>query len=128
MSKKHISLLSSFLIIGGLYNLIVFLVRNNNEASFWISYGFIMFALVVYFAVRLISTTKANSGKTTGLSISVLAGLYLFVEFVMGTIFMFFPQASLVACLIPNAVITALMLLVLIPAMLTYYSTDNLSK
>lgn len=125
MSKKQISLLSSFLIIGGLYNLIVFLVRTNNESSFWISYGFIMFGLVVYFVARFISTTKTNQPKTTGLSISVLTGLYLFVEFVMGTIFMFFPKASLIACLIPNAVITALMLLVLIPAMLTYYSNDN---
>lgn len=125
MKKKTIILLSSLLIIGGLYNLIVFLVRQNNNASFWISYGFIMFALVFFFTARFISTAKENQPKTTGLNISVLTGLYFAVELIMGTIFMFFPKMILVACLLPHAILTAITLLIFIPACLNYYTEEE---
>lgn len=124
-NKRIITLITSFIVVAGLYNLIVFLVRQNNELSFWLSYGFIMFAMIMFFVSLCISGSKSNRGKVTGLSISVLSFLYFAVVLVFGTILMFFPTASLPLCLIPQAVLLAIYLLIFTPAIFSYINSPK---
>lgn len=128
MNKKSIIYLSSIAIILATYNLILFLVRQNNSASFWVSYAFIMFAFVMIFASMIISGTAKNKQKVTGMNIKVLSYYYFIVQFVMGTIFMFFPNLDIKVCLIPSIIILAIYLLVFIPATVLYYAPTNEEK
>ena len=109
----------------GLYNLILFLVRNNNSNSFWLNYGFIMFGFVMFFVSLIIKNTKNNAPKVTGLPIGTLSFLYLAIVFIVGTIFMFFHAISFNVVLIVHCVLAALYLLVYVPAIFNYIGKEN---
>ena len=127
-NKKFIILLTSIIISLGIYNLILFLIKSSSgslyNASFWVSYGFITLAFILFFVSQFIVGSKENLDKVTGMPINVLSFMYLFVAFIMGTIFMFFPASSLIIVLIPHIIIFAIYLLIFIPALLTYYVKD----
>lgn len=122
--RKFITILSSFIILIATYNLIVFLVRKNNEISFWLSYGMIMFAMIMLLLTFVLTNINGNSKKVVGLSTKTLAFYYLAIEFVLGTIFMFFPSMNNIAVIIPHILITALFLLLYVPCA-TQFIDDN---
>lgn len=125
MKKKFITILSSFLIVMGLYNLIVFLVRQNDNISFWFSYGMIMLAFVLTMLTFIVSHYKNNHSRIVGLSTKTLCFYFLILELFMGTIFMFFPNMPAVAVIIPHVIILAVFLLVFIPGLLQYFDLDE---
>ena len=126
--KKFITILSSFIILIATYNLIVFLVRKNNEISFWLSYGLIMFAMVMLLLTFVLTNIGGNHKKVVGLSTKTLSFFYLLVEFIMGTIFMFFPNMNSIAVIIPHIIITALFLLLYVPCATQYMNFDENKK
>ncbi len=123
--KKFITILSSFIILIATYNLIVFLVRKNDEISFWLSYGMIMFAMVMLLLTFVLTNINGNSHKVVGLSTKTLSFFYLAIEFIMGTIFMFFPNMNNIAVIIPHIIITALFLLLYVPCATQFMNIDD---
>lgn len=126
--KKIISILSGFIVLLLSYNLILFLVRKNNNISFWLSYGEIMFASVMFMLAFILTSTRENKPKVVGLSIKTLCFFFLGIEFIMGTIFMFLPNMPTLAVLIPNIVTTALFLLLFTPCALQFIDFDKQDK
>lgn len=126
--KKFITLLLSFIVIIATYNLIVFLVRKNNEISFWLSYAMIMFSVVMLMITFILTNLKDNHKKVVGLNIKTLSFYYLILELIMGTIFMFFPNILAVAVIIPHSLITAIFLLIYIPCALQFISIEDDNK
>lgn len=120
-NKSTIILLCSVVISLGLYNTIVLLLRSSSTTSFWISFAFINFAFVMFFASIAIAKAKTNSSKVVGLSLPTLSSLYASIVFVFGTIIMLIPTASTLLALIPQLVFVAAYMLVFIPAFITYY-------
>lgn len=120
--KKFIAILYSAIVVTGLYNLILFLLNKNWTISFWLNYGFIMFAIVMTFVSMMITNSKNNQNEVKGISIISLSFIYLTLTFVVGTTLMFFPSVGHIVSLIVHVVLASIYSLILVPSILNYYS------
>ena len=124
MDRKKLQLGLIFAIILVSYNIVLFLLTKVMHTSFWVSYIFIMIALIfVMFSFFFVSNEKRKK-QVVGMPVTVLSVLYLCTEFIMGTIFMFF-NLEFSAIFVPQFVLFVLFALCFIPAVL---SPNNYKK
>ncbi len=121
MDKKKLQLLLMFAIVVVVYNIVLFLLAKLFHTSFWVSYAFIMFAIFMCIISFFFVSNEKRKSQVVGMPVTVLSSLYLAVEFIMGTVFMFF-DVSFAAVFVPQFVLCAIYLLCFIPAMM---STKN---
>ena len=121
MDKKKLQLLLMFAIVVVVYNIVLFLLTELFHTSFWVSYAFIMFAIFMCIISFFFVSNEKRKSQVVGMPVTVLSSLYLAVEFIMGTVFMFF-DVSFAAVFVPQFVLCAIYLLCFIPAMM---STKN---
>ncbi len=121
MDRKKIQLGLMFAIAVVVYNIVLFLLAKELHTSFWVSYGFIMFAIVMCVISFFFVSSEKRKSQVVGMPVTVLSSLYVVIEFIMGTIFMFF-DVSFAAVFVPQFVFCAIYLLCLIPAL---FSTKN---
>ena len=121
MDRKKVQLGLMFAIIVVTYNIVLFLLAKILHISFWISYGFIMFSIIMCVISFFFVSSEKRKSQVVGMPVTVLSSLYLAIEFVMGTIFMFF-DLSFAPVFVPQFVLCAVYLLCFIPAIM---STKN---
>lgn len=120
-NKKALVFSIVTLLMLGLYNLIIFLIKSEFPKNFWISYGFISFGFLLVVISSLIANNKINYQKTTGLPITVLSCMYCVLELFLGTIFICIPSARFTLVFLTQIIILVLTLAIYIPSVLTYY-------
>ena len=121
MDRKKVQLGLMFAIIVVVYNIVLFLIAKTLHMSFWVSYGFIMFSILMCVISFFFVSNEKRKSQVVGMPVTVLSSLYFVIEFIMGTIFMFF-NVSFAAVFVPQFVLCAIYLLCFIPAVM---STKN---
>ena len=121
MDKKKLQLGLIFAILFVAYAVVLFLLNKNWTLTFWLSLGFIVVAFAfVMFAFFFVSK-ESRKQQVVGMPVTVLTVMYAVVEFIMGTIFMFF-NVSFAAVFVPQFIVFVLFLLCFVGAM---FSSKN---
>lgn len=115
--------LAVWLIVVAVYNITLFLLVNHfaveffNNINFWILYGSMMFALILWFVFGILD----KNTKLGGLSLlSTFVFIYMILVFIMTTIMFFFTKKILsIAIIIPMLLITGVL------AIFTVFATKN---
>ena len=118
MDRKKVQLGLMFAIVVVVYNIVLFLLARAFHTSFWTSYGFIMFSIVMCVISFFFVSNEKRKSQVVGMPVTVLSSLYLAIEFVMGTVFMFF-DVAFATVFVPQFVLCALYLLCFIPAIMS---------
>lgn len=109
------------ILLAGLYNLILYLTTSFTlpvcSDSFWISYGFFHGAILLTLFSYWISSIKSLNGKVAEIPIVTLAWIYLCIEFILSSIFYFFPSITFNAVFIPQVIVLVLIMITFIPAL-----------
>ena len=124
MNRKKLITTLIFGVILATYLTVLFLLKKEFNMSFWLSFGFIMASFVIMVASFLFVANENRKRQVVGMPVTVLSSLYFAVEFVLGTIFMFF-NLTFVPVFIPQFVLFALFLICYIPAMLSENNYKN---
>lgn len=118
MDRKKVQLSLMFAIVVVVYNIVLFLLAGAFHTSFWTSYAFIMFSIIMCVISFFFVSNEKRKSQVVGMPVTVLSSLYLAIEFVMGTIFMFF-DVAFATVFVPQFVLCALYLLCFIPAIMS---------
>lgn len=118
MDRKKVQLSLMFAIVVVVYNIVLFLLAGVFHTSFWTSYAFIMFSIIMCVISFFFVSNEKRKSQVVGMPVTVLSSLYLAIEFVMGTIFMFF-DVAFATVFVPQFVLCALYLLCFIPAIMS---------
>ena len=100
------------------YLTVLFLVKKEFGTSFWVSFAFVMASFLIVVASFMFVANENRKPQVVGMPVTVLSCLYCVVEFILGTIFMFF-TLDFVPVFIPQFVLFALFLICYIPAILS---------
>ena len=119
MNKKKLQIGLIFAILFVAYNIVLFLLNNNYQISFWISFGFIVVSFVLTMVAFFFVSDEKRKKQVVGMPVTVLTVMYFVVEFVLGTILMIFSSLSFAAVFVPQFVLFVLFLLCFVPAMLS---------
>jgi len=108
------------LMLLGLYNAMLFVFCKHLNETFWISYAFFTFAVVMFVLSLWISSAGTFAGKIMEISIATLAYMHLALEFIISTIFIAFACFSIpfAAVFFPQLFILVLMLIIYIPVLI----------
>jgi Na+/proline symporter len=113
MDKKKLQLGLIFAILFVAYAVVLFLLNKNWTLTFWLSLGFIVVAFAfVMFAFFFVSK-ESRKQQVVGMPVTVLTVMYAVIEFIMGTIFMFF-DVVFAAVFVPQFIVFVLFLLCLL--------------
>lgn len=108
-----------YLILLGLYNLIVFMAFKNRTNVFWISYAFVTIAFAIQIISVLISfETWEVETVFFGIPLASLSVYYLCVMVVVGLLFMIFQKAGATIETIIMCLITGIYLIIAITTVL----------
>lgn len=91
--EKFIYFIGIVCMLCALYNLIVFLLRENYTGTFWISYGFTMVAFVIELLLVIFTREEQKQGKNVFYSIPtfICSTIYLSVQLFVGILCMILP-------------------------------------
>ncbi|MDE6724348.1 MAG: hypothetical protein K2J79_01975 [Ruminiclostridium sp.] len=114
-NKNTIMIGLIYVILLGVFNLLVFTIFKNHSNVFWLSYGFMTLA----FAVQIVSmflAFKTADVETAffGIPLASFSVYYLCAEIVVGALFMIFQQASFTLALVIQVIVLAAFLIVAI--------------
>ena len=126
MNRKKLITGLVFAVLLATYLTVLFLVKKVFDTSFWVSFGFILASFIMVIVSFMFVANENRKRQVVGMPVTVLSCLYFAVEFVLGTIFMFF-TLDFVPVFIPQFVLFALFLVCYIPAILSdkNYKQDN---
>ena len=128
MNKKKVQMGLIFGILYVAYAVVLFLLNKNFELSFWLSFGFItlgfVFMMISYFFVN----NPERKKQVVGMPVTGMSTMYFVVEFVLGTIFMFFPKLGFTAAFIPQFILFVLFALCFVGAMLGSNNYKSINK
>ncbi len=113
-TKLRILILLVLILVIIIYNIVLFIIRNNNGVSFWLSYVFINLALT---QVLISGYYAVNSDNMRLIKIPCL---YLLIEFIVGTVYMFFHKAGFMVVFFPQLILLALFSYVYITQLIKY--------
>ncbi|CAG7653998.1 hypothetical protein PAECIP111802_05646 [Paenibacillus allorhizosphaerae] len=88
-------------------NIIIFLINTNFTTTFWVSYGFIHFAYLML-VISSSSMPKAKNELVFGYPLIYVSSLYFICAFLIGSIFIYFKNASFISSFIPQLIIAGL--------------------
>lgn len=125
-TKSVIGMSLIYLILFGVFNLLVFTIFKRHTSTFWISYVFMTLA----FNVQILSTIfafKVVDIETAffGIPLASLSIFYLCAELVIGSLFMTFQQAGFVLAIVIQVVVFAIFLVV---AILSLMARDTVQE
>ena len=114
-TKNTIGIGLIYVILLGVFNLLVFTIFKNHSNVFWLSYGFMTLAFVVQIASMFLSFEAANvEAVFFGIPLASFSLYYLCAELVIGAIFMIFQRASFTLALVIQVVVLAIFLVIAI--------------
>ena len=121
MDKKKLQLGLIFAILFVAYAVVLFLLNKNWTLTFWLSLGFIVVAFAFGMFAFFFVSKESRKQQVVGMPVTVLTVMYAVIEFVMGTIFLFF-NVSFAAVFVPQFIVFVLFLLCFVGAM---FSSKN---
>ncbi len=125
--KKNILWVAAVSVFVILFNVIFFMALGfTHPKSVWISYGFIHFAYVMMFAVRLF---KRNPGAIYEMPLNYVSVVYFIVEFIVGMIFIYLRSDGFKLALSSQLILAGIYIVVLFSIVIANENTaDSLEK
>lgn len=118
--KANIMTAVIYAIVFAVFNLLVFMIFNQKNSVFWISYAFMCVAFVVQIASVIISFKKPETENIfMGIPVVSLSLYYFFAAMFAGAVFMIFQIAPVKLAIIVQTLILAIYAVVAILATLT---------
>lgn len=117
-----------YVILLGVFNLLVFTLSETRNDVFWLSYGFMTLAFVVQI-VSMFMAFKPADVETAffGIPLASFSIFYLCAELAIGTLFMIFQMASFTLSLIIQVLVLAAFLIVAIISLLSRDTVRQIS-
>lgn len=118
-AKSTVGIGLIYVILLGVFNLLVFTISKNHSPVFWLSYGCMTFAFVVQILSMFLSFKTADVETVFfGIPLASFSIYYLAAELVIGTLFMIFQQASFLLALVIQVLVLAAFLIIAIISLL----------
>lgn len=121
-TKKRTSIMGIliYVIVFAVFNLIVFLVFENKNNIFWMSYVFMCLAFIVQFISMFMAFKSVETESAfMGIPLASLSLYYFFAAIFAGAVFMFFQIASFKLSLIIQVLILAIYAVVALIALIS---------
>ncbi len=118
MDRKKLQLGLGFGVFFVAYLIVLFLVANNLHTSFWVSLIFVVLSFLFMTIAFFFVSNEKRKKQVVGLPVTTMTVMYFVIEFVMGTIFMFF-NVEFVWVFVPQFIVFVLFLLCFMPAMIS---------
>ena len=117
-----------YVILLGVFNLLVFTISKSRNDVFWLSYGFMTLAFVVQI-VSMFMSFKSADVKTAffGIPLASFSVFYLCAELVIGALFMIFQMASFTLALVIQVLVLAVFLIIAIISLLSRDTVQQIS-
>ncbi len=129
MDRKKLQLSLGFGVFFVAYLIVLFLVTNRFYTSFWVSLIFVVLAFLFMTIAFFFVSNEKRKKQVVGLPVTTMTVMYFVIEFIMGTIFMFF-NIEFVWVFVPQFIVFVLFLLCFMPAMISEnnYKRENVNK
>lgn len=109
-----------YVIIFAVFNLLVFIISNERNGVFWMSYAFMCLAFIVQIASMLLSLRSLETETVfMGIPLASLSFYYFFAAIFVGAVFMFFQNAPFKLALVLQVLILAIYAVVAIMALMS---------
>ncbi len=109
-----------YVIIFAVFNLLVFVIVNQKNSMFWMSYAFMCLAFVIQIVSMLLAfRTLETETVFMGIPLASLSFYYFFSAFFVGAVFMFFQNAPFKLALVLQVLILAVYVVVAILALMS---------
>lgn len=109
-----------YLIAFAVFNLLVFVIANQKNGVFWMSYAFMCLAFFVQFGSMVMSLRSLETETVfMGIPLASLSFYYFFAAIFTGAIFMIFQNASFKLALVLQVLIVAIYAIVAILALMS---------
>ena len=109
-----------YAIIFAVFNLLVFVIANEKNGVFWMSYAFMCIAFIVQIASMLLALRSLETETVfMGIPLSSLSLYYFFAAIFVGAVFMFFQNAPFKLALVLQILILAIYVVIAIMALMS---------
>ena len=122
--------LAVYLIIYAVYNLLIFIIFNQRNAIFWVSYGFFMLAFILHM-VCVFYSFKGKDVKAAffGIPLVYLSNYFVLAELFVSTVFMIFRKsAGMKLCVALQIVLLAIYLVISIVSLASKSYTSDVTE
>ena len=127
-TKNTVGIGLIYVILLGVFNLLVFTISTSRNDVFWLSYGFMTLAFVVQIVSMFLSFKTADVETAFfGIPLASFSIYYLCAELVIGTLFMIFQMASFTLALVIQVLVLAAFLIVAIISVLSRNTVQQIS-
>jgi hypothetical protein len=117
-----------YLIVFGVFNLMVFLIANQKNSVFWMSYVFICLAFILQFAGMVLALRSLETETVfMGIPLASISLYYLFAAVFVGVVFMFFQNAPFKLALILQVLVLAIYAVVAIMALMARNTVQDIN-
>ncbi|MCH5191701.1 MAG: hypothetical protein J1F23_06000 [Oscillospiraceae bacterium] len=118
-TKNTVAIGLIYVILLGVFNLLVFTIFKSHSNVFWLSYGFMTLAFVVQIVSMFLSFKTADVETAFfGIPLASFSVFYLCAELVIGALFMIFQMASITLALVIQVLVLAVFLIIAIISLL----------
>ena len=103
----------AYFVLLATFNAVVFLLDPLKTVTFWIAYGFITGAFVIKIVAFFISFKGPAFERTVlgRLPLVIFSSFYLYIQFIIGVIFMLFPRVHFRITLVVHLIVLAVFLI-----------------
>lgn len=122
---KSVVIGTVFGLAAALYYILIFTLTSSFQTGFWVGFAFVTLAIIVCAVSVLISNSSKHEGKVTGLSLNVQSFMYLGLELILASVFMWWKGISFKACFIPQIVLLIIFLMLYIPSVYNYFNIEK---
>ncbi len=117
-----------YVILLGVFNLLVFTISKSRSDVFWLSYGFMTLAFAVQIVSMFLSFKPADVETAFfGIPLASFSVFYLCAELVIGALFMVFKMTSFTLALAIQALVLAAFLIIAIISLLSRDTVQQIS-
>lgn len=118
--KSWIMMVAIYAIIFAVFNLLVFVIVNEKNDVFWMSYAFMCIAFIVQIVSMLLALRSLEIETVfMGIPLASLSMYYFFAAIFVGAVFMFFQNAPFKLAIVLQILILAIYAVVAIMALMS---------
>lgn len=118
--KSYVMMAVIYAIIFAVFNLLVFVIVNEKNSVFWMSYAFMCLAFIVQIVSMLLALrTLETEAVFMGIPLASLSFYYFFAAIFVGAVFMFFQNAPFKLAMVLQILILAIYVVVAILALMS---------
>ncbi len=128
-SKNTVAIGLIYVILLGVFNLLVFTIFKERNNVFWTSYTFMTIAFVVQIVSMFLSFKSADVETAFfGIPLASFSVFYLIAAIVIGAVFMIFQQANVVLAAVIQVLVLAAFLIVAILSLISRDAVVQISE